>query len=297
MTATAATSSKRVEAERRDAQESTGPSPAESQGKFRFNAVTHGLTAASSLAGEDEDEMQDFRRRAEGRGVSERITAAPESGKAVLLALIDEATTRLEALLADEGEREAIGSRTLPDQTAFDDTPDGELLRRYLTWTARNLIRALDAIFKVRTEPARDPAEDAASPEPPDGKTPSSPPSIEDADETNPTPPPCPSLSVPLDPCSEGRHDEPPIDQEPPPPTIHPPGPAARPRASRTNVSGSIPPMIVQLLSDLQRSRSPLPTTDDAPIDETNPTARPAPESPMDVSQRTTDQGPRTNGQ
>jgi hypothetical protein len=139
------------------------------------------------------EEAKLFARRAAGRDVATRTPADPAAGRAALRALIDRAVTRLEALLEVRREQEVgAGPRGL-DGLAFDDSEDGERLRRYQQARERALYRAIGTLSRVRKEWARDPYDDPASPEAPgEDDAPATSPPIADQcpigafDETNP---------------------------------------------------------------------------------------------------------------
>ena len=85
----AAPSSKRIEANRRNAQKSTGPRTTEGKDRVRLNALKHGLTASTAvLPGEDAEGLAIARRGLEGRSrAAERHGGLPRgAGGARLLA-------------------------------------------------------------------------------------------------------------------------------------------------------------------------------------------------------------------
>src|SRR5947209_1470448 len=100
------------------------------------------------------DEAEAFGERVQGRDARGRKPADAAAGKAVLLAIAARATERLEALLCARRERQAAGLPGRLDGLAFDDSDDGERLRRYQLAHARSLISTINAIFKVRKEAA-----------------------------------------------------------------------------------------------------------------------------------------------
>jgi len=153
-----------------------------------------GPSAFADLATEmHADEAKILARRAAGRDVVGRTPADPAAGKAVLLAIIEQAVTRLEVLAGVRREQEAEGRPRRLDFLAFDDTEDGERLRRYQQARERALFRAIGTLSRVRKEMARDPGDDPASPDAPDcdnAPAPSPPIAvvypIDAGDETNP---------------------------------------------------------------------------------------------------------------
>jgi hypothetical protein len=143
-------------------------------------------------------EADRFKQRVEGRKAPERMPADRATAKAVLLALVAHLVTRLEALLAAHRWRQ---SQTLPgrlDILAFDDSEEGERMRRYQLAKGRELLSVIRMIYKVRKENAEsgnevnEPIEDA-----PMSNVPSSP---SETSETNPIPvSPAEEWTVPAD--------------------------------------------------------------------------------------------------
>jgi hypothetical protein len=97
-------------------------------------------------------EVQPFVDRLNGRDVNTRQPAEPATGKAVLLAIVDHAVARLEALLEIHRQRNASERPDRLDHLAFDDSDDGERLRRYQLAHGRILLRTINTLFKVRKE-------------------------------------------------------------------------------------------------------------------------------------------------
>jgi hypothetical protein len=130
--------------------------------------------APSSLADlriEADDELAMFRDRVEGRGADRKRPRSMAAGKAALLALIEEVTTRLGDLLATHRERREFEKVMQADPMAFDDSPEGERLARYQRAKASELQRAIATYYKVRDQARR--LRDDATPvgEPADAKT------------------------------------------------------------------------------------------------------------------------------
>ncbi len=87
--------------------------------------------------------------RHEERGLMEEMPPDPETARTTLLGLVDARVHRLEILLRWHRERdEAAGV----DQYLFDDTREGEQLRRYQLGCNRALMRILDTFWKYRRE-------------------------------------------------------------------------------------------------------------------------------------------------
>jgi hypothetical protein len=77
----------------------------------------------------------------------------------VLRSTIDAETRRLETLLAELEPGEDHGDGETDEQTAFDDTPEGERLHRYQTCWSRSLLRTLDTLVKLRRDRTADAVE------------------------------------------------------------------------------------------------------------------------------------------
>jgi hypothetical protein len=97
-------------------------------------------------------ELERIKERVQGRGADRKKPASPEAGKSALLALIERTTGRLEARLTVHRQRREFEKAVQMDLLAFDDSPQGELLRRYRLARDREFHRALNALFKVRRE-------------------------------------------------------------------------------------------------------------------------------------------------
>jgi hypothetical protein len=122
-----------------------------------------GPSAFADLATEmHTEEAKILARRAAGRDVTGRTPAGPEAGKAVLTAIIEQVVTRLEILMAVRRENEAEVRPRRLDFLAFDDSEDGERLRRYQQARERALFRTIGTLTRVRKEVARDPGDDPA---------------------------------------------------------------------------------------------------------------------------------------
>ena len=97
-------------------------------------------------------ERKMFIERNDERGLVEEMPPDAETARTILLALVDERVQRLEILLKWHRERdEAAGV----DQFGFDDTREGEQLRRYQLGCNRALMRILDTFWKYRRETER----------------------------------------------------------------------------------------------------------------------------------------------
>jgi hypothetical protein len=98
------------------------------------------------------EEAERFSERVQGRGPERLRPADPEAGRAALLAIVEQATTRLEVLLGVHREREAVTRPGRLDGLAFEEGAEGERLRRYQLGIDRALHRTINQFFKVRKE-------------------------------------------------------------------------------------------------------------------------------------------------
>ncbi len=78
-----------------------------------------------------DDELKLFKERVKGRGADRKKPASPEAGRAVLLDLIEKAIAPLAARLAVHRAHREFEEARRQDLLALDDSPEGELLRRY----------------------------------------------------------------------------------------------------------------------------------------------------------------------
>jgi hypothetical protein len=112
-----------------------------------------GPTSLDDMQTETADiELARIKERVQGRGADRKKPASPEAGKAALLGLIAGAVRRLETMLSVHRQRREFEKAMQMDLLAFDDSAEGELLRRYQLAKDREFHRALNALFKVRKE-------------------------------------------------------------------------------------------------------------------------------------------------
>ncbi len=97
-------------------------------------------------------ERKRFIERINERELLEEMPPDAESARAILLSLIAERVNRLESLLTRHEDREAAAGA---DRFGFDDSREGEQLRRYQLGCNRALIRILDTFWKYRRETER----------------------------------------------------------------------------------------------------------------------------------------------
>jgi hypothetical protein len=160
-------SERQIEANRRNAQKSTGPRTAEGKDRSRFNAVTHGMTAKfDALPGEDSDALKgridawtaDLKpRNPLERDLIERAARVSWQLERVERAQVARLTANILKATSGEdppgeahrqcAERDAASA---VDQLAFDDSRKGELLRKYEASCSRTLFRTIDMLYKVR---------------------------------------------------------------------------------------------------------------------------------------------------
>ena len=111
----------------------------------------------------DDAELKAFAERIAGRRAQERQPAGPAAGQAALRAIIEQAVTRLQALVAGHRERQALSLPAWLDGQAFDNSAEGERMRRYQQTHSRALNSTIQTLFKVRKElgeRTEDPADD-----------------------------------------------------------------------------------------------------------------------------------------
>jgi hypothetical protein len=74
----------------------------------------------------------------------------PTEARAVLSQMVDRATARLEEKAEACRQHAALLARLTTDRLSFDDSPEGERLRRYEATCGRSLSKAVDSIAKMR---------------------------------------------------------------------------------------------------------------------------------------------------
>jgi hypothetical protein len=94
-------------------------------------------------------ERERYSDRLEGRDIIGRRPSDPEAGKAVLLALIDEEEARLEERLTALLQREEASAA---ERLGFEDTIEGERLRRYQMTCNRTLLRIIETLRRRRRD-------------------------------------------------------------------------------------------------------------------------------------------------
>jgi hypothetical protein len=112
-------------------------------GQDPFGDVASGLSPG---------EAEVFRERLLGRGFERRMPADAEAGKAMLLAIIAAAVTRLKDRLARYLERNSQAAAERVDRLAFDNNDSAEWLRRHQATCSRTLLRTIEALRKLRRD-------------------------------------------------------------------------------------------------------------------------------------------------
>ncbi len=100
----------------------------------------------------DDEDLERIKEGVRGRGADQMKPASPEAGKAALLDLIAPMASRLEVKLSVHRQRREFEKAMQMDLLAFDDSKEGELMRRYQLAKDREVHRAINALFKVRKE-------------------------------------------------------------------------------------------------------------------------------------------------
>jgi hypothetical protein len=146
------TTPKRAEANRRNAQKSTGPKTPEGKDRSRFNALKHGMAAKLPvLPGENAEAYQgrtdtwtaDLQPRNDvERDLVERAARASWQLERVELIEIAILTERIRDAPSDDPQA--------ADRLSFDDSEEGERLRRFELSCRRTLLRSLETLLKIR---------------------------------------------------------------------------------------------------------------------------------------------------
>jgi hypothetical protein len=91
-----------------------------------------------------------FRRRLEDRNVYDRLPGTEAEARAMLLGIVDKATSRLKTRVAAHRVRAEADAMEQADRLSFDASMEGERLRRYQMSCNRALFRTLDMLLKLR---------------------------------------------------------------------------------------------------------------------------------------------------
>ena len=95
-------------------------------------------------------EAAQFRQRLADREVEDYIPADKDAAKAKLVEIVSAAVDRLKILSEDHEARTAAASADRSARLAFDDSDEGERLRRFQIACGRSLNRCLDTLLKLR---------------------------------------------------------------------------------------------------------------------------------------------------
>jgi len=158
-------SEKQLEANRRNAQLSTGPKTQEGKARVSANAITHGLRAETFVVVPGEDQEQfNAKLDAWNRSMRPSNEAQSELVRRMVIDswMLDRAErhegailTRniMEALNACECEDDDVPAlREAAALASFDASNEGERLRRYQSSTHRSLLRTIDTFLKMRRD-------------------------------------------------------------------------------------------------------------------------------------------------
>jgi hypothetical protein len=91
-----------------------------------------------------------FRQRLAGRAVEEFLPADQDDAKAKLLGIVGEVTDRLKGLARSHQERADADQAEETARLSFDDSKEGERLRRFRFSCGRSLHKTLDTLLKIR---------------------------------------------------------------------------------------------------------------------------------------------------
>ena len=100
----------------------------------------------------DEDEFKQYDKRLQGRTPDAIQPDDATAARAMLLGLVDRAMGRLRPLAETHRVRDDMVAALGPDMVAFDDSTQGERLRRHAMACDRGLHRALASILKIHKE-------------------------------------------------------------------------------------------------------------------------------------------------
>jgi hypothetical protein len=115
--------------------------------------------AFSELLGElTAEEARAYRHRLEGRRVDQLRPQDPAAARATLRAIVEKATIRLGAKLEVHQAQAPLAAAEAVDRLGFDDSLEGERLRRFQLASHRALLRTLDALGKPRRSEPPPPA-------------------------------------------------------------------------------------------------------------------------------------------
>jgi len=104
----------------------------------------------------DEWARKKFQNRLDKRALELSCPRNEIEGREVLSRIVERATARLEKKAEANRQRAQLDARLATDRLSFDDSSEGERLRRYETTCSRSLYKAIDSIVKMRLVVAKD---------------------------------------------------------------------------------------------------------------------------------------------
>jgi len=111
----------------------------------------HHESAFHELRRETTDwEWKNYQQRLDKRVEELTCPSGEIQARAVLTRIVDRATVRLEEKAEALRQRAELVAKLTADRLSFDDSPEGERLRRYQTTCSRSLHKAIDSIMKMR---------------------------------------------------------------------------------------------------------------------------------------------------
>jgi hypothetical protein len=98
-------------------------------------------------------ERKQYAERLIGRGIEKLTPTDAAAARQALYAIIDRATAQIARKAEAHRVRSEINDSLTADRLAFDDSPEGERLRRFDLACGRGLARSLDSLLKLRRAP------------------------------------------------------------------------------------------------------------------------------------------------
>ncbi len=100
-------------------------------------------------------ERKPYAKHLADRGLDELTPKDPASGRQVLLGIVDQATQAIQIKADDHRRHAEVNAALLGDCLSFDDSQEGERLRRYELAATRGVARSLDTLLKLRRKGAQ----------------------------------------------------------------------------------------------------------------------------------------------
>ena len=111
------------------------------------------------------EEARAYRRRLEGRRLDQLRPRDPAAARTTLRALVEQAVIRLQAKLEVHEANAPLAAAEAVDRLGFDESVEGERLRRFQLASQRALLRTIDSLKKLRrTGPSRQAISDPLEP-------------------------------------------------------------------------------------------------------------------------------------